>query len=107
MTNARGDKLKAPESKLFSGQVWVGKEAVDLGLVDGISTIHKFIANEFGVDKVTVENITQKSGPLSSLFGVDYHTEDVFESPFVTTAFSHHVATAFLKQRSPLYDIRT
>ena len=30
--SARGDKLKGPESKLFSGQVWVGQDAVDMGL---------------------------------------------------------------------------
>ena len=30
--SARGEKLKGPESKLFSGQVWVGQDAVDIGL---------------------------------------------------------------------------
>ena len=29
--NSRGDKLKAPDSTLFNGHVWVGQEAVDLG----------------------------------------------------------------------------
>ena len=39
--NARGDKLKAPDSTLFNGHVWVGQEAVELGLVDGIDTMHR------------------------------------------------------------------
>ena len=47
-----------------------------LGLVDGIDTMHKFIAKEFGTEKVTVEKITQKAKFPASLFGVNLQSED-------------------------------
>ena len=104
--SARGDKLKGPESKLFSGQVWVGQDAVDIGLVDGIDTMHKFIAKEFGTEKVTVKKITQKAKFPASLFGANLQSEDFSTSPFVTTAFAHQVAAAFMQEKSPLDDIQ-
>jgi len=106
--NSRGDKLKAPDSTLFNGHVWVGQEAVELGLVDGIDTIHRFVAKQFGTDKVTVEKVSKKKGPLSSLFGANFESADFSESPFTQAAFAHQVATAFTNQgKSPYDDIRT
>lgn len=107
--NSRGDKLKAPDSTLFNGHVWVGQEAVELGLVDGIDTIHRFVAKQFGTDKVTVEKVSKKKGPLSTLFGADFDSADFSESPFTKAAFAHQVATAFTNQgkSNPYDDIRT
>ena len=100
--------LKAPDSTLFNGHVWVGQEAVELGLVDGIDTIHRFVAKQFGTDKVTVEKVSKKKGPLSSLFGANFESGDYSESPFAKAAFAHQVATAFTNQeKSPYDDIRT
>ena len=76
-----------------------------IGLVDGIDTMHKFIAKEFGSDKVTIEKITQK-GRFSSLFGANFQSEDFSTSPFVKTAFAHQVAAAFLQEKSPFDNIR-
>ena len=79
-----------------------------MGLVDGISTMHKFIAKEFGTDKVTVEKITQK-GRFSSLFGANFQSENFSTSPIVTTALAHQVAANFLQEKlekSPFDDIK-
>ena len=73
--------------------------------MDGIDTMHKFIAKEFGTDKVTVEKIAKK-GRFSSLFGANFQSEEFSTSPFVTTAFAHQVAGAFLQEKSPFDDIR-
>jgi len=35
----RGDKLTGTTDELFSGEVWTGAKAVELGLVDGLGTL--------------------------------------------------------------------
>lgn len=95
--NARGDKLKdVAEDQLFSGQVWVGQQAVDLGLVDGLNTMHKFIKDEFD-DKVDVVKVKSSGGMLSSLFGSAEAAVE-FSSPMVTTALAQQVTEAFFSQ---------
>ena len=47
----RGDKLKGPDSDLFSGEYWTGRRGLDLGLVDGIGDLHSTLRERFG-DKV-------------------------------------------------------
>ncbi len=44
----RGSKLKS--DKLFTGEVWVGKDAVDNGLVDGIAHLDPKMKEMFGED---------------------------------------------------------
>lgn len=44
----RGDRLDA-KYDLFSGDFWTGEEAMRLGLVDGVSTLHAVLRDEFGV----------------------------------------------------------
>jgi ClpP class serine protease len=46
----RGTKLQV-EGELFSGAFWVGPEAMELGLVDGIGDIRSVLRERFG-DKV-------------------------------------------------------
>ncbi|WP_353573311.1 S49 family peptidase [Candidatus Albibeggiatoa sp. nov. BB20] len=41
----RGDKLKGEDEKLFSGLVWTGEQAVDLGLIDGLGNT-SYVARE-------------------------------------------------------------
>jgi signal peptide peptidase SppA len=44
----RGDRLKAPEETLFSGEFWSGRRALDLGLVDGIGDLRTVMRRRFG-----------------------------------------------------------
>jgi len=44
----RGSRLSAPEDELFSGRFWTGVKALDLGLVDGLGTMHDVLASRFG-----------------------------------------------------------
>ena len=41
--NSRGGRLVGDRDKLFSGEIWVGKQAVELGLADGLHTVDSFI----------------------------------------------------------------
>ncbi|WP_165819998.1 S49 family peptidase [Microvirga sp. KLBC 81] len=46
----RGAKLNDSYEDLFSGAFWVGAEAVDLGLIDGLGDIRSIIRQRFGED---------------------------------------------------------
>ena len=53
---SRGDRLKGDESHLFSGEAWTGKEALELGLIDGVETdMNAFLRNKLG-DQVEIVN---------------------------------------------------
>lgn len=58
----RGKKLRAPQSDLFNGDVWLGRRAVELGVVDGIGTLREVLEERF--PGATLE----MTGPRRSLF---------------------------------------
>ena len=59
----RGGKLNDSYEDLFSGAFWVGAEAVDLGLVDGLGDIRTILRQRFG-DKVQFRMIEPARRPL-------------------------------------------
>ncbi len=63
----RGAKLA--EGDLFTGDIWVGSQAVELGLVDGIGHLVPLMQKRFG-EKVRFVPYGQKRGLLRR-FGVD------------------------------------
>ncbi len=56
---SRGEKLKGPESALFSGEYWVGSKAVELGLADRLGDIRAVLRERFG-DKVVTPVIADR-----------------------------------------------
>lgn len=44
----RGERLKGKEEDLFNGDFWVGKEALELGLIDGIDDVRSVMRRRFG-----------------------------------------------------------
>lgn len=66
----RKDKLKKPEDQLFTGDIWTGEEAVQLGLADGLGDLNS-VVTRFGVTKV-VEYSQQKNtlAKLAKEFGL-------------------------------------
>ncbi|MEU7480154.1 S49 family peptidase [Lentzea sp. NPDC042327] len=50
----RSAKLKAADDELFTGEVWTGAKAVELGLADGIGTIRSVLAKRFPDAELTV-----------------------------------------------------
>jgi len=67
---SRGDRINPKDEDLFSGKVWIGQQAVEKGLADGVSTIPRFIESEFGgLDKISTVTIsTTKKSILENLF---------------------------------------
>ena len=58
----RGDKL-ATDRDLFTGEIWLGAQAKELGLIDGIGHLRPVMEARFG-DKVSF----RRYGPKKSLF---------------------------------------
>ena len=59
----RGDKLQGTAEQLFNGDIWVGQEAQDLGLIDGIGHLRPILRERFG-DKVKMKVFGPQRGLL-------------------------------------------
>ena len=58
----RGAKLSG-DPEIFSGQVWTGTAATELGLVDGIGALHDVLRARFG-EKTSIQTIEPRGGSL-------------------------------------------
>ncbi len=65
----RAGRLKADEAELFTGTVWSGREALGLGLVDGIGDLRTVMRARFG-DRVRFRAIAPRRGLLRRRFGL-------------------------------------
>ena len=43
----RGEKLVGSDEDLFTGEVWIGRKAVELGLADGLGTLREVLAERY------------------------------------------------------------
>lgn len=59
----RGQKLRAPDAELFSGQFWSGPRAQELGLVDGIGDLRGTLRARYG-DKIKLRVVPLGGGGL-------------------------------------------
>jgi serine protease SohB len=60
----RAGKLKAPETELFTGAVWSGRRAVEMGLADGIGEIRETLRARYG-EKVRLVAVGGRRGWLA------------------------------------------
>jgi signal peptide peptidase SppA len=65
----RGDRLKAGDDALFSGEFWSGRRALELGLIDGIGDLRTVMRARFG-DKVSLRVVGARRGWLSRRLGL-------------------------------------
>ena len=76
---ARGDRLTT-EQDLFSGDVWIGRHALELGLVDGLGELHDIVQGKYG-EETKIKFLTgPKPGLSQRLLGtfsseLDYSME--------------------------------
>ena len=61
----RGERLKAPEDQLFTGEFWTARRGLDMGLVDGLGDIDSTLRARYGKGSVKVI-APKRAGPLSS-----------------------------------------
>ena len=64
----RGDRLLAADETLFSGDIWTGRQAVEVGLVDGLAEMRSEMRRRFG-EKVRFRRAEVRRGLLSRLRG--------------------------------------
>lgn len=64
----RAGKLLADEAGLFNGDVWTGRQALTLGLVDGLGDLRGTMRARFG-DKVRLRLIGARRSPWARFFG--------------------------------------
>ncbi len=64
----RADRLKAPEAELFSGEFWVGRRALALGLIDGIGELRGTLRQRFG-EKVRLRLVGRERSWLRRRLG--------------------------------------
>jgi signal peptide peptidase SppA len=50
----RGSKLTAADDELFTGEVWTGVRAAELGLVDGIGTVRSVVSKRFPDAEISI-----------------------------------------------------
>ncbi|MCH8863500.1 MAG: S49 family peptidase [Proteobacteria bacterium] len=68
----RGRKLKATKgaaAKIFSGDVWLARDAEKLGLIDGIGDLRGILRERFG-ENVKIKMISQKKTKFAGLLGL-------------------------------------
>jgi serine protease SohB len=53
----RGARLAASDAEVFEGQIWTGQGALQLGLIDGLGTLHGILRARFG-DKLKLPQIS-------------------------------------------------
>jgi Periplasmic serine proteases (ClpP class) len=64
----RAEKLTAPEETLFNGDIWTGRQALDLGLIDGLGELRSTMRARFG-EKVRLRPVGMRRSPLRFLLG--------------------------------------
>ena len=64
----RGRRLKADEATLFNGEVWSGRRALELGLVDGLGDLRTVLRQRFG-DEVRLVPVGRQRSWLARQLG--------------------------------------
>ncbi len=65
----RGRRLKGSDEQLFSGEFWVGRRAVDIGLADGIGELRGVMRDRFG-KRVRLRLVGRRESWLRRRFGL-------------------------------------
>lgn len=65
----RSEKLKIPDDQLFSGAIWSGKQAIEIGLADKIGDLYSEMQDRFGID-VQINIINQEKSWLKRKLGI-------------------------------------
>lgn len=87
----RGDRLDTQNPELFSGLVWTGSQAKDLGLIDDTRTLEQLARDLIG--EVKFVDYTPRLGPLDAL------AKKV--GPFVSAIFGMEFSGAPIRMTMP------
>ena len=76
---SRIKKINKQNKNIFSGSFWVGKEAIKLGLVDGIGDLKTVMETKFG-EKLRYVLIKPKKTFLKSIFSKSFYSKDLVDT---------------------------
>ncbi|MFW6077380.1 MAG: S49 family peptidase [Hyphomicrobiales bacterium] len=62
----RDGKLKVDDDELFSGAFWSGGQAREIGLVDGLGSLHDVVTEKFGAEAI-LKPVTKSAGWMRRL----------------------------------------
>jgi len=65
--DGRGERLQLDTPGLFSGLIWTGQQAVELGMVDGLGNVESVARDVVKVEKVV--DVTSEESVLDRLIG--------------------------------------
>jgi len=71
----RGQRLNLDEEELFSGDFWLGKRAVEIGLADGVGDLRAVLRERYGKN-VCMRTIERRPGWLRRRFGFGGNAEN-------------------------------
>ena len=81
----RGPRLKGPDSELFEGDVWTGRQALALGLIDGIGDLRTVMRARFG-ERVRLRSVAPRAGLLRRWIGRGAHDARIETRVWATVA---------------------
>lgn len=87
----RGKKIRLDRDEMATGRIWTGKQAVELGLADGIMTVHEYVFTQIDPEAKIVF-LPKKSGIISLGIGFINEMIDALAAKFLnrTSFFSVH-----------------
>lgn len=86
----RGEKLQGKDSELFSGTIFSGRQAAELGLVDGLNDMHNECRERFGED-IVFKTLSPAKGFLARKMGMDALSPTVWADAIID-ALQHRLA---------------
>ena len=66
LTERLSARLRAADDALFTGDIWTGRQAVEVGLIDGLAEMRSEMRKRYG-DKVKFQRSGVRRGLLSRL----------------------------------------
>ena len=75
----RGDKLDGSDDDLFSGRVWTGQTATELGLIDGLGNLHDEAQKRFGA-RVQIRLVNRPKSWLQRRFNLQKVLENTADT---------------------------
>ena len=76
---SRIKKINTQNKNIFSGNFWVGKAAIKLGLVDGIGDLKTVMEKKFG-EKLKYVPIKPKKSFLKSILSKSFYSKDLVDT---------------------------
>ena len=76
---SRIKKINKQNKNIFSGSFWTGKEAIKLGLVDGIGDLKTIMEKKFG-EKLRYVPIKPKKSFLKSILSKSFYSKDLVDT---------------------------